>query len=210
MRALSVNLKSIMAASVVSLFGLLAAGSDAKAITWNLSDVSLSDGGTLSGTFTLNSDGYFGSYNLASTSGSLHFSETYVSPGPVAPNINTTSPPTAGNMIVYFPNDFPEIGALQLTFAHSLSIPGIDPIVIGEADSFECLGSYSCAFTGDPTNPYGYGGGPIWTTDTRFVESGDAVATPLPPTWTMLLIGLVGVGFTVYRRRPSDLRTVPA
>jgi len=31
-----------------------------------------------------------------------------------------------------------------------------------------------------------------------------ASATPLPPTWTMMLIGLAGVGFMLYRRKGRD------
>jgi hypothetical protein len=32
----------------------------------------------------------------------------------------------------------------------------------------------------------------------------DASATPLPPTWTIMFIGLVGVGFMLYRRQRPD------
>jgi hypothetical protein len=192
------NIKFTLAAAAIAAMGVVGASSDAKAITWTLTDVPLTDGGTLSGTFSINVDGYLAGYNLTTTIGSELFSESYFSPPPVAPNINTTSPPIAGNVVDFFPNDNPAIGALQLTFANSLSTPGTDNIVIGDAASFECLGSYSCQFTGQ-TNVFGYGGGPTYSPLTRYIGSGDATATPLPSTWTMLIAGFVGLGFFAYR-----------
>jgi hypothetical protein len=35
----------------------------------------------------------------------------------------------------------------------------------------------------------------------NYAAAGGVSATPLPPTWTMMLIGLAGFGFAAYRRQ---------
>lgn len=69
---------------------------------------------------------------------------------------------------------------LQLTFAN----PIIDPknSIIGSA-SFECFG-WTC-----PSDVTSYVGSEI------FAGGNQLTATPLPATWTTMLIGLVGFGF---------------
>ena len=142
LRAKRFDLRPIIAASAMAVVGILSATSDASAITWTLTNVPLTDGGTLSGTFSINQYGYLGDYNLTTTFGGLGFSETYFSPPPVAANINTAFPPTAGNVVTFFPNDAAATGALQLTFANSLSTPGIDFITIGNADRLNALARF--------------------------------------------------------------------
>jgi hypothetical protein len=218
MRSRFQNLQAGLVAAA-ALIGLLSASQSANALTWTLTDVPLTDGGTLSGTFTLNSYGYFGSFDISTTSGGEGFSESYFSPPPVAGNINTTNPPVAGNVIDLFPNDDPALGVLQLTFAHSLSTPGINPIIIGNAASFECLGSYSCYLTGQ-TVTYAWGTfGPKYSADTRYIGSNDidtadvafAATTPLPPTWTMLIAGFVGlVGFVAFGGKKRNVAATAA
>lgn len=211
------NFKSIMAASAMAATILLGANSGANALTWTLTNVPLTDGGALSGTFTIDQYGYLGSYNLTTTIGGEGFSESYISPAPVSGGVNTTSPPVAGNVLTLFPNDSGYTGELQLTFANSLSTPGINPIVIGNAASFECLGSFSCYLTGQ-TVVYPWGTfGPTFSLDTRYVGSGDAsfaaatsFATPLPSTWLMLLSGFVGLGFFVYRGTKNNSAAIAA
>ena len=207
MRANLPNLKSTLAASAIVVMSLVGAGSDAKAITWTLTSVPLTDGGSLTGTFSINQYGYLSGYNLITTISGLGFGETYYSPPPVAPDINTTSPPTAGNVVTFFPNDAPATGALQLTFANSLSTPGIDNIIIGTAASFECLGSYSCQFTGQK-DVFGYGGGPVYSDLTRYVGEGatsfadsPSLATPLPAALPLFASGLTAMGLFAWRRK---------
>ena len=38
-----------------------------------------------------------------------------------------------------------------------------------------------------------------------FVQIQSVAATPLPPTWTIMLIGLVGLGFMLYRKGPQGV-----
>jgi hypothetical protein len=39
----------------------------------------------------------------------------------------------------------------------------------------------------------------------NYLATGGVSATPLPPTWTMMLIGLAGFGFVAYRRQRKDV-----
>jgi hypothetical protein len=198
-------------ASLIAV-GLWLAGATtgAKAdIVYVLSGVQFDDGGTLTGSFTLNMYGYLESYSLTSTLGTTITGYSYESPAPAAGGIIPNSPPGSG--ILLFPNINPEQSALQLTFKFPFSSLGVDPIVTGSSGpSWECEGSYSCQFTGQLTNVYGYGGGPIWG-PTRFVTEGIATAVPEASTWMMLLLGFAGVGFFAYRRQSPtvDLSDVP-
>ena len=75
--------------ALASLFavGLCLAGAStgAKAdIVYVLSGVQFDDGGTLTGSFTLNTYGYLESYNLTSTMGTTINGYSYQSPGPVS------------------------------------------------------------------------------------------------------------------------------
>ncbi len=192
------NARSVFAASAVAAMTLAGAASNANAITWTLVNVPLDDGGTLSGTFSITSYGYQAGYDLTTTTGSKLPGAVYDSAlGSYAANV---SPPDKS--IIFFPEvggAGQYAGALQLTFLDSLINPGVDPIVGGTGGpSWECAVSYSCVF--GPTDIYN--NGPI-----RYVEEGRASfasATPLPATWTFMLIGLVGISFAGYRRKSVD------
>jgi hypothetical protein len=51
---------------------------------------------------------------------------------------------------------------------------------------------------------FGFGGYSFNGPDEFSLGTFSASATPLPPTWTMMLIGLAGVGFMLYRRKGRD------
>ena len=44
----------------------------------------------------------------------------------------------------------------------------------------------------------------------RVLDGADIRATPLPATWTLMLVGLAGLGFAAYRRRSSNLEIATA
>jgi hypothetical protein len=200
------------AAGFNALISLVAAGfflagavTSARAdIVYVLSGVQFDDGGTLSGSFTLNTYGYLESYNLTSTLGSTINGFSYASPAPNAGGIVPGTPPGSG--VLLFPNIDPDQSALQLTFKFPFGTLGVDPILTGPSPtgpSWECTGSFSCEFTGQ-TNVFGYGGGPIYG-PTRFVTDGIATAVPEVATWVMLLLGFAGVGFFAHRRQSLTL-----
>lgn len=48
----------------------------------------------------------------------------------------------------------------------------------------------------------------VFTNITAISFQADLAATPLPPTWTMLLSALIGIGFLAYRSADKNKRTV--
>jgi hypothetical protein len=46
------------------------------------------------------------------------------------------------------------------------------------------------------------GQGPIGGVDAAFQTQ--VAVTPLPPTWTMMVVGLAGLGFVAYRRKSTS------
>jgi hypothetical protein len=151
-------------------------------VVWTLTGT-FEDGATVSGTFTWTVDNYLssanGSLSLVTTPGYLS-GASYALPGSF-PNGGVpanTFDITNG----YFQN-------LYVTFLNPLTTPSsVDPIVFG----FECY-AWSCP--GPDTYPTAGG-------DTRYFVSGyaSAAATPLPATWSMMLIGMAGLGFVGYRQ----------
>lgn len=149
----------------------------ASTITWNLSpNIPLSDGGTLNGTFTINSAGFLNgnSWDLVTAGGTLP-SVTYTT------YINASDP---NNLTVQFygPN---YTSTLNLVFEFSLLNPIADNPVIGgiNGPSYECSG-FSCT-----------------ANDERFVDGGFATATPLPGALPLFAGGLGFVGYLARRRK---------
>jgi hypothetical protein len=173
---------------------LLAVGTAAKAdVVWTLTDVPLSDGGLLSGTFTINVYGYIteSSVSVTTTPGSILAGDSY-SAVPVAANINNVGGTgLPDNVVQFFSTTNGYTGSMQLTFANALTSPGIDPIVGGiGGPSWECATGFGCP---------PYNGTPI-----RFVDDGRssfASAVPEPATWAMMILGFLGMGFIGYRRK---------
>jgi hypothetical protein len=173
-----------MAASVF----LAQSSARASTITWTLSpNVPLSDGGTLNGTFTLNSAGYLNgnSWDLVTAGGKLP-GVTYTT------YINASDP---NDLTVQF-NGPNYTSTLNLVFEYSLLIPIADDPIEGGIDgpSYECAG-FSCT-----------------STDERWVDanSGFASATPLPAALPLFAGGLAMVGFLSRRRKRKADRLRPS
>jgi hypothetical protein len=182
-----------------ALLGLAAPLSSAKAdVVYTLSNVGLSDGTFLNGTFSLNVDGYvagppFGAaYNLTTTAGALA-GNTYASGQSPSADINNPTN-TVVTFQEYVPVNSPSTDTvLQLTFASTLGL-GNNTLLGGlDGPSWECVG-FSC-----PTN------GPIRYISSDVTVVGTVAAVPEPSTWAMLILGFAGIGFMTYRRRTSAL-----
>jgi hypothetical protein len=193
------NIKSILAASAIAGMSLLGIGSDAKAITWTLTDVKVHGGGEVSGSFTLDVYGDIDDsvpYDLISFGFKNHkLDDRYKAGEVVGPDI------TAPNVIDFFSARWGYREELQLTFLNPLTDP-INSLVADQ--SFVCF-SWSCPISGENSfNNEHFKG-----TD-REVSGSDLRATPLPTTWTLMLVGLAGLGFAAYRGRSSDPQVATA
>lgn len=172
----------VFLAIAVAAAGFITAepGVKASTITWTLStDVPLSDGGMLNGTFTVNSYGYLnGNFWDLNTSGGTLPATSYTT------YINASDP---NNFTVVF--DGPSYqSTLQLTFEYSLLNPIADNPIVGGLDgsSYECAG-YSCT-----------------SSDIRYVDGGSASslsATPLPGTLPLFASALGMVGLLAWRKK---------
>jgi hypothetical protein len=181
------RIRSIAAACAIAstVFGGVA--SEAQAITWTLTNVPLTDGGTLSGTFSTDVYGYINhSYSLATTGGSLgsQLDTYYLGPNePVGPQFTLGS-----NIVDFFSNINGYQEELQLAFLNPITDP-TNSIV--SSLSFECFG-WTC-----PSSVTRYVGSDLT------IGGGNLQATPLPSAWTATLIGLlalfVGTGFKLPR-----------
>ncbi len=151
----------------------------ASTITWNLSpNIPLSDGGTLNGTFTINSAGFLNgnTWDLITAGGTL--------PGVTYTTYINASDPNNLTVQFYGPG---YTSTLNLVFEFSLLDPiAYNPIIGGiNGPSYECSG-FSCT-----------------ANDERFVDAGFAAATPLPATLPLFAGGLGFVGYLVRRRKRS-------
>lgn len=151
----------------------------AAVIDWTLEGVTFDDGGTASGTFSINSStGHLVSYDITTTAGSTLGGTVY----------DPSTAPSVGYGD-YGPNSFLLITApgttyITLEFLNPLTSGEIDPIVTGY-DSTTNTGSYEC------NNCFPF----------RLVTAGEAISLPVPeaPTWTMMLVGFAGLGWVGYR-----------
>ncbi len=179
MRAMSFRRFPIgTACALVSL--LMATVAQAGPIVWTLQDVSFSDLGTASGTFTIDSaTGDLLSWDVTTiqtTTGYTGF--VYDS------TLGTSTGDATADSIELYPQAPNAPSELVLTFENSLSTPGLDAIVTGSS-SYE-TGSNCCQ------------------TFTRTVTSGDAAAsTPEPSSEALLLAGMGLLGLIARRSRKT-------
>jgi hypothetical protein len=195
-----------MMRSVAALF-LVTAAASASPITWTLNGVTLSDGGTASGTFTFNPDtgtacgssspcGVYSNVHIVTTNGTSRTGAIYsfvceqdvagcngVSPDSTEVMLlSTNAANQAGNpALALF---FTSIGALP---PQGLTDAGGTIDISNSSGSVGSLEEGACANAGCslPTNPV------------RFSTAGSVAAIPEPSTWLLLTMGLgvVGVRF---------------
>jgi MYXO-CTERM domain-containing protein len=156
-------------------------------VTIGLAGITFSDGTILSGQFSLNIYGYFNSsWDFTTAAGSALDSTPIAAYDFNAGNGggNTNGGPATYQLSLNSPSD--DV-TLYLTFAHALTIPGIDPLLLDTGFaasplSGECAG-YSCTAGNE-----------------RLVTGGSAVVMAEPVSSGILGAGLLGL-LTLRRRR---------
>ena len=173
---------------------LAVAGAADAAVTWNITGV-FNDGGTLSGTITLNVYDFLQKdFTLTTTAGSLESGFTYTASDSYFSNTNPSYAPKP----IYIDFEPQYQSDLHIQFANDLGVAApVDKIVGGlGGPSFECIHSWSCPGPGMP----GYA--------VRYLVSGQATlvggpvagppglgaAVPEPATWAFLVLGVGAVG----------------
>ncbi len=161
------------------LSGLALWPAAASANTEWMVNATFNDDTTLTGTFVVNTYGYLVAANLQTDTNGVFTAFDYTTKDSFVAT-GVTSP--------YFIDFQPGYQSdLHVVFADALTVGTADnPIVTGGA-SYECQGSFSC---------FDLGGG-----NTRFIESGSAVAVPEPAAWALMLAGFAGLGGTLRARR---------
>jgi hypothetical protein len=187
------------AVAAATLLGMASAASAATPVTWNVTGV-FNDGGTLSGTFTMDEyDFLLDNFSLTTTAGSLEAGGTYTKDNSFFSNTNPDYAPTP----IYIDFQPGYASALHIQFANDLGVAAPTDQIIGgyQGPSFECLNSYSCPDAGNLDN-YAL----------RYLVSGEATlvdgGVPEPATWGLMIMGLGGIGAALRRRRATSFAAV--
>jgi len=173
-----------LATAIVVGAAFTALPANASIIDWTLVGVTFVDGGTAGGTFSTDSTtGHVTAFDIITTAGTTLPGQVYDSTTSFLLANNFNSP----NSFITYLNDLSAAVYLNLEFVNPLTSSGVDSLVTGYAydnSTGYTFGSWECR----------------GCTNLRTVTAGEAVsATPLPSTWTMLIVGFLGLGFFAYR-----------
>lgn len=186
--------KTLMRGLCAAAGALAMAGVAHADTTWNLTGT-FNDGGSLTGTITLNQYGFlYDNYTVTTTAGSLQSGFTYTSADSFFSNSTTTSIPAAPPFYIDFQPGYE--ADLHLEFSGDPLTSAPTDLFVGgyQGPSFECQNSYSC-YTEPTYNP-----------TIRYLTSGEAtLAVPEPASWALMIVGLGGIGGALRfnRRKPA-------
>jgi hypothetical protein len=192
--ALGRLLRSALASSVALLTAASLSAPASADVVWTLNNVRFEDGGAASGTFTVDTAGYFlnGSViSVTTTAGSTLPGDTYSDP----PYNAFIDPGSGDNVVTILSATQPAYYAsITLDFEFPLNVPrAVNPIVGGSpGPSWECVG-WSCPTSGTIR----YVGTDGW----------GSAAVPEPSTWALMALGFAGLGFAGWR---ACRKTAPA
>jgi hypothetical protein len=179
------------AAACAAVLAGLAAPTIASADThWLVSGV-FDDGGTLSGYFDINVDGWLDGYDLTTAAGTIEGGFDYTP---------LTSYFANGTFFVdaepgYF-ND------LHLEFADPISAPVADnPIVSDGGASYECVQSWSCYVPNGGVTRYLTGGSATAGSSIVADLRDEPINIPEPGMWLLMLTGFGGAGAMLRQAR---------
>ena len=170
-----------MKAAVVALGFAVAFASSAQAAIVELSlDESFNDGGSAHGRFTLNTDtNVVTNLNVLTTHGTSYSGATYTQ-AVVDDGVSCNG----GQCAFDIPVDNTDGTAQLVTLID-------DPLSLSGPTSIDTMNENSGEFTLGVIPGFEY----------RYVTSGNVTPVPEPATWSMLLVGLFGLGVILRRRR---------
>ena len=165
----------ILALAALSAVIALGAAASAEARIYRLSGVQLSDGTTVSGSFSTNISGFPSGHDITTTDGAIggyHYDNA----------INVSYNP--GDTAITFYHASPAYdGYLTLAFAQPIGARGQTLLAGIGGPSLEC-DTYGCAGV---------------SAHDRYVVSG-AMLVPEPGAWAMIAVGMAAVGLALRRR----------
>jgi hypothetical protein len=165
---------------LIALSALLPTAAQAQ-ITWDVTGV-FNDGGTLTGSFSLDSYGFLDNLDLVTSTTGTFPGYTYtLASGPASNGVNS---------VISQPGPYTQ--ALYLNFNDSITTPR--PINLLNSSTYECVGSFACSG--------GTGGAPL----VRTLAFGSAHPAgiglgPEPATWILLIAGFGVTGWLLRRRQ---------
>jgi hypothetical protein len=178
--------RSLITASVLFVLFCVPSIASADGITWTLSGVTFSDGGTASGSFVFDAlTNTYSSIDITTTAGSLFGGAAYAGLDPGFPS-------TAGQLIVVTNPLLPDLtgtGVLELDFGPLTNLGGTFPVVAegeGTCDDAGCTSG----------------------TELRTTTAGSVTgttATPEPSTLLLLVMGVAGLAAAATAKRTVSL-----
>jgi hypothetical protein len=182
------RVSSIIAASAMTVAGLMGTVNASKADVTYIVNATFDDTTKLTGDFVINTYGYLANWDLTTVVGTLA-GYTYT---PASSFIGGGN--LGGNTGTYYfvgVDSPPYDGGLQLSFQNPLGSFGPDTIVGGSGGPSWENASYT---SGAP---------PI-----RYIDGGVATGVPEPATWAMMVLGFAALGFAGYRGTTKGGATV--
>ena len=183
------KLRALATGVVLAAGAALTASTASADIHW-IVNATFTDGGTLTGYFDINQDGYLGEFNLQ-TSANSPFGGFDFTPG--GDNISGTSGPGLSEVSFLGPTYDGDQLVLFSTSPFDSSGPNSLTTL-----SFECQNSYSCPDGGEDGYAVRYLG----------AESPLSTGTPEPATWMLVLAGFAGLGAALRSAHRNHSATV--
>jgi hypothetical protein len=171
-----VNSRYLACAGLVAVLGLASVAQADE--HWGI-DATFADGGTLKGYIDFNTYGYVASYDLVtSAAGAFGGFDFTAGGGNISPS---GGGPGATEVTLFGPSDDGDQLTLMVSKPFTTEIS--DNTLL--TSTFECFGSYSCPTSGT----------------VRYLSAPSTLAAPEPASWSMMLLGLGGVGAVLRRPR---------
>jgi len=191
-------MRKILSDAVRALVAVLcisaASPAAAATINWTLSGVLFEDGGSASGTFSIDSaTGAVTAFNVSTTTTGFMSGATYEPTTSITAR-DIYTPNSVGFALISDDGTY-AYHFIILQFANALTSAGLNALVFG--DYYEGQGSWECQDACARARAASSG----------FAVGAEAVATPIPPALPLFAAGLAGLGWLAGRQRRKRIRS---